>query len=136
MRRKLASMPPIMIGDVFIRLPATVGVDVHRAVRPLARRALRRVGIVGADFFIRGIAVDHGIHVAAGDAEKQIGFAEFLKIGGALPVRLRDDANPKALGFQHSAYHRHAEAGMIDIGIAGYQHNIAGIPTQIPAFPP
>ncbi len=49
---------------------------------------------------------------------------------GAVPVRLRDDAHAQAHGLQHPADERHAEAGVVHIGIAGDQHDVAGVPAQ------
>ncbi|MGY4433055.1 hypothetical protein ACVWWO_005532 [Bradyrhizobium sp. F1.13.1] len=47
-----------------------------------------------------------------------------------MPVRLRDDADAKALRLQQPADDGHAEAGVVDIGIAGHQHDVAGIPAE------
>ena len=55
------------------------------------------VGVVGADFAVRRVAVDHGIHVARGHAPKQVGPAQRLERLGALPVGLGNDAHAKAL---------------------------------------
>jgi hypothetical protein len=46
------------------------------------------------------------------------------------PVRLGDDADPEPLRFQQAANDRHAEAGMIDVGIAGDDDDVAGIPAS------
>ena len=52
------------------------------------------------------------------------------EILGAGPVGLGDDADPETLRFQHPTDHRHAEAGMVDIGVAGDQDDVAGVPAQ------
>jgi hypothetical protein len=49
---------------------------------------------------------------------------------GGFPVRLRDDADAETLRFQQAPDQRHAEAGMVDIGIAGDQDDIATVPAQ------
>src|SRR3990167_548069 len=41
--------------------------------------AFRRIGIVGANFALGGVAVDHGIHVARRNAKVQIGLAQRLE---------------------------------------------------------
>jgi hypothetical protein len=38
-----------------------------------------------------------------------------------VPVRLGDDADAKALRLEQAADQRHAEAGVVDVGIAGDQ---------------
>jgi hypothetical protein len=47
-----------------------------------------------------------------------------------MPVRLRDDADTKPLRFKQPADDRHAERGMIDIGSAGHQYDVAGVPAE------
>src|SRR5690606_22958867 len=78
-----------------------------------------------------GVAVDHRVHVAGGDTEEQIRLAELHEVVFALPVRLTDDADAKALGFQQPADDRHAERGMIDVGIAGDDDHVARIPAEL-----
>ena len=88
-------MPPITIGTSLIRLAHALRIDDHAAVRTLPAVALRRVGVIAAHAPVRGVAVHHRIHVAGGDAEEQIGLAQRLERCGAVPVRLRDDADAK-----------------------------------------
>jgi hypothetical protein len=102
----------------------------HRPVGAAAGRGVGRVGVVGADLAVRGIAVDHGIHVAGGDAEKQLRPAQAPEIIGRMPVRLADDADAKALRFEQAPYQRHAEAGVVDVGVAGDQDDVAFVPAQ------
>ncbi len=115
---------------VLERLAAALGINNGAAIRPRPALTARRIGIVVAQPAVRGVAVDHRIHVAAGDAEEHPRLAQHLERLGRLPVRLRDDADPEALGFQQPADDRHAEARMIDIGIARHQHDVAGIPAE------
>ena len=115
---------------VLERLAAALRVDDGAAVRPLAAFAARRVGVVVAQPAVRRVAVDHRVHVAAGDAEEQARLAQRLERLGRLPVRLRDDADPEALRLEQPADDRHAEARMVDIGVAGHQHDVAGVPAE------
>ena len=117
-------------GHIFVGFPATLAVDNGSAVGPFAAYIAWGVGIVGADLAVSRVAVDHGIHVAGGHTPKQIGFAQHLERFGALPVGLGDDAHPKALGFQHAPNHRHAKAGVVHVGIACDQNNVAAVPAQ------
>jgi hypothetical protein len=56
-------------------------IDDHGAVGAAVGRGAGRVGVVGADLAVRGVAVDHRIHVAGGDAEEQLGPAQALEVG-------------------------------------------------------
>jgi hypothetical protein len=113
---------------------AALAVDDGGTVGPLAAHVARGVGVVGADFAVRRVAVDHGIHVAAGHAPKQVGFAQGLEGLGAGPVGLGDDADPKTLVFQHAADHRHAKARVVHIGVARDEHDVAAVPAQLGHF--
>jgi hypothetical protein len=70
------------------------------------------------------------IHVAGGDAEEQPRPAQGAKGVGTLPVGLADDAHAKALRLEQSPDQRHAEAGMVDVGVAGDENDVARIPAQ------
>jgi hypothetical protein len=48
-----------------------------------------------------------------------------------VPVRLGDDADAKTLRFEQTADHGHAEAGVVHIGVAGDQHDVATVPAQL-----
>jgi nitroreductase len=109
---------------------AALRVDDGRAVGPLAADVAGRVGVVAANLAVRRVAVDHRIHVAGGHAEEQVRLAQHLEGVGALPVGLRDDADAKALRLQHAADDRHAEARMVDVGIAGDDDDVAAVPAQ------
>ncbi len=79
---------------------------------------------------IRRVAVHHRVHVAAGDAEEHPRLAKRLEGLGRLPVRLRNDADAEPVRFEQPPDDRHAEARMVDVGVPGYQHDIAGIPAE------
>jgi hypothetical protein len=55
---------------VLERFTNALRIDDDGAVRALAAGAVRSVGIIAADAPLRGVAVNHGVHVAGGDAEK------------------------------------------------------------------
>ena len=111
-------------------LAAALRIDDHRAVGARAAFAAGRVAVVVAQAPVGRVAVDHGVHVAAGDAEEQGRAAERGERLGALPVRLGDDADAEAVRFQQAADDRHAEARVIDIGVAGDEDDVALIPAK------
>ena len=119
---------------VFPGLFTALGIDQRRTIRALARHVIRRIGVVMAQSAIGGITVDHRVHVARCDAEKQIRFPQTHKIIFAVPVRLGNDANTETLRFQHTTANRHPKARMIDIRITGNQNNVAAIPAKLIHF--
>ena len=123
-------------GNLLERLAAALGIRHHGAIGPLAGFGIRRVGVVGANLAVAGVTIDHRIHVAGGHAEIEIRLAEPPEIGRRAPVRLADNADPEALRFQQPPDQRHAETGMVDIGVAGDQDHVAGIPAQLVHFGP
>ena len=113
-----------------IGLAAALRVDGYRVVRALVGRGVRRVGVGGTDFPVGGIAVDHRIHVAGGDAEEQVGFAQPPEVLGRVPVGLADDADAESLRFEEPPHQRHAETRMIDVGVAGDDDDVARVPAE------
>ena len=109
---------------------ATLGVDRYRPVGPLVRFTVGGVGIVRADFAVGGVAIDHRIHVAGGDAEEKIRFSQFFEVDRSIPVRLAKNADAKALRFEQTPDQGHAEARMVDVGVAGNENDVARIPAQ------
>ena len=103
-------------------LTRALGVHDDGAVGPFAAHAAGRIGIVTADAPFRGVTVDHRIHVAGGNAEEQVWPAELGESAGVAPVRLRNQADAKALRLQQPADDGHAEAGVVDVSIAGYDN--------------
>jgi hypothetical protein len=93
--------------------------------------AFGRVGVVGARLAVGGVAIDHRIHVAGSHAEEQVRLAERLESPRRQPVRLADDADAKTLRFEQPADQRHAEARVVDVGVAGDQDDVAGIPAKL-----
>ena len=123
-------------GHVFKRFTAALAVHNGGTVWALATDVAWRVGIVTADFSVCRVAVDHGVHVARGHPPKQIGFAQGLERLGAGPVRLGDDAHPKTLRFQHAPNHGHAKTGVVNVGVARDQNNVAAVPAKLLHFGP
>ena len=117
-------------GYIFIGFTGPLCVNDHRAIRSLATLAARRVGIITANAPIGRVAIDHGIHVAGGNAEKQPWPAQRPEGIGTVPIGLRNNANPQALRLQHPAYQRHAKTGVIHIGITTDQNDIALLPAE------
>ncbi len=113
-----------------IGLARTLGIHRHRAVRAFARLGVGRVGIVRANLAVGGVAIDQRIHVAGGDAKVQPRPAQRAKGFGRLPVRLTEDADTKAVRLQHAPDQGHAKAGVVNVGIAGDEDDVALVPAQ------
>ena len=109
---------------------STLCVNDDRTVRPLATFAVRRIGVVAAHATVRRIAVHHRVHVAGGDAEEQVRATKLRERIGTSPVRLSKNADPETLGFQQAPDERHAEAGVVDVGVARDKDDVAGIPAE------
>ena len=107
-----------------------MGIHDYAAVGPGAANTARRVGIVTAQAAVRGVAVDHGIHVAGRDAEQQVGPAEGRERCGAVPVGLCDHANTKSLRFEDAPDDGHAEARVIDVSVARHDDDVAAVPAE------
>lgn len=116
---------------VFPGFFAALGVDEGCAVRTFARHVIRRVGVVMAQLTVSGIAVDHRVHVARGHAEEQVRFTQTHKVVFAVPVGLGDDPHAEALRLKHAATDGHAEARVVNVGIARDQNDIAAVPAQL-----
>ena len=117
-------------GDALVGFADALGIHDDAAVGPPAADPARRVRVVAAHTPVRGVAVHHRIHVAAGDAEEQPRGPEGLEIGRTVPVRLGDDSDLEALGLQQPADDGHAEARMVHVRIAGDDDDIALTPTK------
>ena len=79
---------------------------------------------------ISRVSVDHAVHIASGNAPKQIGLAQNFERLGALPVGLGNDADPEALRFQHPPDHGHAKARVVNIRVAGNDDDVAAVPAE------
>ena len=110
---------------ILVGFLATLAVHQARTVRTFTGHAARGVGVVGADFLVGGVAVDHRVHVAGRDAEEQVRLAELHEVVFGLPVGLGNDPDAKPLGFQEPADDRHAKGRMVDVGITGDDDDVA-----------
>ncbi|CRM83985.1 hypothetical protein [Pseudomonas sp. 22 E 5] len=138
-------LPVVVVGDaaqggfdatehdrhILVGFLATLAVHQAGAVRAFAGHAAWGVGVVGTDFFVGGVTVDHRVHVAGRDAEEQVRLAELHEVVFGLPVRLRNDPDAKALGLQQPADNCHAERRMVNVGITGDDDDVAGIPAKL-----
>ena len=106
------------------RLPDQLGVDGERVRRPLAGLAVFRKTVITAEAAADGVDVDHGIHVAAGDAAADAGTPHHLERFRIAPVRLGDESDPVTAVDQQPTDDRHAERRVIDVAVAGDQQNI------------
>ena len=70
----------------------------------------------------------HGVEIARRNAGKQARTAHDGQRFGVRPVRLGDNPDAPAVGFQHTADHRRAERRMIDIRVAGDDQHIELVP--------
>ena len=129
-------MPADDDGHVAEGLPAALGVDDHRPVGAQPGPAVGRVGVVAADAPVAGVAVDHRVHVAGGDPPHQPGpaqggegSAERQSGWAMMPTRSPSASSRRPMSGR-------AEAGVVDVGVAGHQHDVAGRPAQgAPARP-
>ena len=140
-----AVLPVVIVGDaaqgrfdaaeydrhVLVGFLATLAVHQAGAVRTFAGHAAWGVGVVGTDFLVGGVAVDHRVHVAGRDAEEQVRLAELHEVVFGLPVRLRNDPDAETLGLQQPADDGHAERRMVHVGITGDNDDVAGIPAKL-----
>ena len=138
-------LPVVVVGDpaqrgldaaehdrhVAVGLLAALAVDQAGAIRSLAGDVARGIGIVGTDLLVRGVAVDHGVHVARGHPEEQIRLAELHEVVLRLPVRLGDDAHAEALGLQQPTDDGHAKGRVIDVGVPGDDDDVAAVPAEL-----
>ena len=121
-------------GDAGVGFAGALAVGEGRAVGAEADSAAGRVGVIVSDFAVSRVMVDHRVHVAGADAEEQLRAAETAPIVDAFPVRLAHDADAVAGGFEDSPEDRHREAGVIDVGVAGDEHDVEFVPAAGAGF--
>ncbi len=73
---------------VSVGLSGSLTVNRHRAIWSFSRNIARGVGVVITPFAVGGVVIDHRVHVARGDAEEQVRFAERFKGVSASPIGL------------------------------------------------
>ena len=113
-----------------VGLARTLRIHRHRAIRAFARLGVGRVGVFRADLAVGRIAVDQRVHVPGGDAEIQPRLAQRTKRLGRLPVGLAEDANAKTVRLEQPPDQRHAEARVVDVGVAGDEDDVAFVPAE------
>ena len=118
--------------DIHSRESFTRTLGIHRdgAVGAFVGFAIGGVGIVGTDLAVGRVAIDHRVHIARSDTKIKIGFAQRAKAIGGEPVRLTDNADLIALRLKQTADQGHAEARVVDVGIAGNQDDVAAVPAE------
>ena len=117
-------------GRIRKSFPTTLGIDNDGAIRSSAAFSAGSVGIVMAQPAVRRVAVDHGVHVAGGHAIEKVWLAKPAEILRVLPVRLGDEPDAESLRLEQAANDRHAETGVVYIGVAGDEDDVAGIPAK------
>ena len=117
--------------DILVGLARPLAINSNGTVRPLARNIARRVGIIIAPLLVSGVVIDHRIHIAGGDAKKQVWFAQRPEGVDAAPIRLRDDAYPKPLPLEYTPDDRHTKAGVINVGVTGNDDDVTTIPAEL-----
>ena len=113
------------------RLAGALAVDERRAIGLQADPPAGRIGVVVADLLVRGVVVDERVHVPRADREEQPRPAELPPRLARLPVRLAQDRDAKPRALEHAMQDRHREAGVIDVGIAGDEDDIDGVPSAL-----
>ena len=111
-----------------VGLAATLGIDRHGTVGPFARHGGRGIGIVGAGFFVGGVAVNHRVHIARRHPKKQPRPPQAAEGVGTVPVWLANHPHPKALRLKQPPNQGHAKAGVVDIAISRHQYDVARLP--------
>ena len=67
-------------GGIRISLTRALAVHHHGTVGALVGLGIWRIGVVGADLAIRGVTIHHRIHIAGGDAVKQLRLAQAAEV--------------------------------------------------------
>ena len=94
------------------------------------------VGIVVANLLGRSVMVDHRIHGTGRDSGEQPRTAHDLEGFRISPVRLSEDTNPKAFGFEQAGQKWCTESRMVDIGISRNEEHIEFVPAALFHFSP
>ena len=97
--------------------PDQVSIDHDRVVRPLSHDPAGTESVLPSVFFVDGIVVDHGIHIAGGDQEAQPGLPQRRHALRIPPVRLADHADRVAVGLQDTRNNGRPEARVVHIGV-------------------
>ena len=89
------------------------------------------VGVVVTQTACGCVVVHHTVHSAGGDAEEKSGGAELAEVAQVVaPVGLRDDGHFVPRRLQRPPDDSSAERGVVDVGIARYEHNVDLLPPE------
>ena len=83
--------------NVFVGFFTTLCVNSNRAVGAFSANVTGGVGIIMTQFFIRGVAVYHRIHVAGSHTKIQIWLAQLHEVIFGMPIRLGNNPYAKAV---------------------------------------
>ena len=115
-------------GDAGEGFPRPLAIDERGPVRPQADAAAGGIGVVVADFLVGGVVVDERVHVPRAYREEETGTAELPPGFAGLPQRLAQDGDAEPRAFEHAVQDRHGEAGVVDVGVAGDEDDVDGVP--------
>ena len=116
-------------GGVGKELFEDAGVNQGGHVRAGSRPAVGGVGVIRTAPAGGGVMIDHGVHDACRNAEKEARASQFLEVPEViLPIGLGDDGDPQALGFEYPADDRRPEGGVVDVGVACEEDDVKGVP--------
>ena len=104
------------------------GIDGHGAVGALAAHPARGVGVVVAALFGGGVVGDHRVDVARVDEHGVARTAHRNEIGFIPEIGLGEDGDAEARVLEHARDDRRAEGGVVDVGVARDEQEIAVIP--------
>ncbi len=111
-----------------VRLPRPLAIGQGGPVRPAAGLPAGAIGVVVADLAGGRVVVQHRVHVAGTDGEAEPGPAERPPGVARMPVGLAEDRHAEALGLQHPPQQGHRKARMVDVGVAGDEDHVHGVP--------
>lgn len=120
--------------DILERLPQFIGVDDGGAVGTMTALVIGGIHVRAADLFIRGVIVQHGIQVPGADAEEELWTTQGLERLDVLPIRLGNDADLEPVGLKVACDERDAEAGVVDVSVAGDEDDIQFGPAELFGF--
>ena len=105
------------------------GIDGNGAVGTLAAFTARRIRIVRAALFRRGVVRDHRIDVAAVDEHRVARTAHRQEITLVVEIRLTENGDLVARILQHARDNGCAERGVVYVGVARHEQEIAIVPS-------
>ncbi len=104
------------------------GIDGHGAVGAAAALAAGGVGVVRAALLRRRVVRDHGVDIAAVDQHGVARLPHCGKVGLAVEIGLGQDGDLIARVLQHARDDGRAKGGVVDVGVAGDEQEVAVIP--------